>query len=165
MRPGRLLASALLIVLAGCGSDEPELSNEQMSEVIENVATAREEPEKKGPSAPALTEIGQEELARTLGPGAGCDFSHGGRLLFVSVASGSLAKVNGGPVHAVPNGPTGPTGGFWASERYAISVGRLAEAGAAVEETTSWPARLVLTDRRQEENNVLRLEGIWRCGA
>lgn len=159
----RFIGLAALALLAACGSEEPELSNQQMADAIENVATARQAPKAKGPAAPTLVELSQEEIQRTLPSGGGCDFSEGGRLLFVSVAQGSLARVGGQLVHAVPNGPTGPTGGFWASERYAISVGRLAESEEAVEETTSWPARLVLTDRQQEENNVLRLEGSWRC--
>jgi hypothetical protein len=159
------LASAFLLGLASCGGDEPELNNQQLADTIENVAVAREAPKEKGPAAPVLSALSPEEVARTLANGAGCDFSRGGQLLFVAVGQGSLAKVGGGLVHALPNGPTGGTGGFWASERYAISVGRLADPGDAVEETDSWPARLVLTDRRQDENNVLRLEGIWRCGA
>lgn len=165
MRSERLAAAALLLVLAGCGGDEPELSNRQMADAIENLAIARPAPKEKAPAAPLLLELSREEIERTLPGGAACDFSQGTRILFVSVAQGSLGKVGGGLVHAVPNGPTGPTGGFWASERYAISVGRIADEGAAVEEAGSWPARLVLTDRRQDENNVLRLDGTWRCGA
>ena len=162
MRAGRL-AAALALVAAACGGEERELPNEQMADAIETVATAREPPKEKGPSPPALAAMRAEEVRRLLPGGAGCDFSHEGSLLFVSVAQGSLAKVGGAFVHAVPNGPTGPTGGFWASERYAISIGRVADEEAAVEETTSWPARLVVTDRLQDENNVLRLEGVWRC--
>jgi hypothetical protein len=161
----RFFGPAAVALLAACGSVEPELSNQQMADAIENVATAREAPEVKGPAAPTLTELSREEVEGTLPGGGACDFSQGGRLLFVSVAQGSLAKVGGQPVHAVPNGPTGPTGGFWASERFAISVGRLVESEEAAQEMTSWPARLVLTDRQQEENNVLRLEGSWSCGA
>lgn len=156
--------AAALIALAGCGGSEPELNNQQLSEVIENVSVAREEPD-PGPPPPALIDIRREDLERELPPGAGCDFSEGGRLLFVSLTGDSLAKVNGLPVHLAASGPTGPTGGFWVTERFSISVGRLADDGVAVDETTTWPARLVLTDRRQKENNVLRLEGAWRCGA
>ncbi|HYJ28943.1 MAG TPA: hypothetical protein VEW25_01210 [Allosphingosinicella sp.] len=161
----RLAVLCCLLALASCGGDEPELNNQQLAETIENVAVARDEPKEKGPAAPVLIALSREEIGTALAGGPGCEFSQRGGVLFVSVAQGSLAKVGGGLVHALPNGPTGPTGGFWASERYAISVGRLADPDAAVEATTSWPASLVLTDRRQSENNVLELEGTWSCPA
>jgi hypothetical protein len=59
----------------------------------------------------------------------------------------------------------GPTGGYFVTERFSISIGRLSDSGVTVDETTTWPARLILTDRRAEQNGVLRLEGSWRCGA
>jgi len=164
MRSAALLAGAALLALAGCGSDEAELNNQQFAEAIENLATPPEEPDRR-PPPPALIEIGAADLQRGLAPGAGCDFSEGGRLLFVAGAGDALAKVNGVAVRFRASGPTGPTGGFWVGERFSLSIGRLGDSGVAVEETTTWPARLVLTDRRQDENNVLRLEGAWRCGA
>jgi hypothetical protein len=162
-RPGAP-ASFAIFLLAGCGGGEAQLNNQQIAEAIENVSVEKK-PEEKGPPPPALIAIERPELERELRPGAGCDFSREGQLLFVSVAGDALARVNGLPVHFAPSGPIGPTGGYFITERFSISIGRLADAGVTVDETTTWPARLILTDRRQEKDNVLRLEGAWRCGA
>jgi hypothetical protein len=160
----RGVACLLLLAasLSGCGDGEAPLNNLQAAEAIENVSEAREAPP-KGPPPPALIEIPAAEVQRELRPGAGCDFSQGGQLLFVTVAGDSFARVNGLPVHLAASGPVGPTGGFFTSERFSLSIGRLADAGTASGETTSWPARLVLTDRRTDGNPVLRLQGEWRC--
>ena len=163
MRRAALPAAAVLLALGGCGGEEPQLNNQQMAEAIENLARPVEEPDRR-PPPPALVEIAPADLQRELEPGAGCDFSEGGRLLFAATTGDAFAKVNGLPVQFGASGPTGPTGGFWVTDRFSLSIGRLAD-GGAVDETTSWPARLVLTDRRRDENNVLRLEGAWRCGA
>jgi hypothetical protein len=164
MRGTALLPAAALLALTGCGPDDRPLNNQQIADAIENLATPPEEPDRR-PPPPALIEIRAEDLQREVRPGAGCDFSEGGRLLFVAVSGDAFAKVNGLPVHFGASGPTGPTGGFWVTDRFSLSIGRLADSGVTVEETTTWPARAVLTDRRQDENNVLRLEGAWRCGA
>ena len=159
MRLATIAPALAAALLAGCGGGEAEMTNAEIANVIEKVAELRVEPP-KGPPPPALAEVRPEEVA-----GAACDFSRGGRMLFVIGAGAGFAKVNGGPVRFAASGPVGPTGGFYVTERYSISVGRLAEDGADPGATTSWPARLVLTDRRAEENAVLRLEGVWRCGA
>ena len=150
--------------VGGCGRDEPALDNAQIAQTIENVAEAHE-PEKKGPPAPALLELHADDLARELRLGAGCDFFQDGRLLFVSTSGDALAKINGTPVHLAASGPVGPTGGYFITVRFSISVGRVSEGGTTAGETTAWPARLTLTDRRAQENGELRLEGVWRCGA
>jgi hypothetical protein len=164
MRGAGLPGLAAALGLAGCGPVEPELNNAQLADQIENVAEYREPPD-KGPRAPVLAELRRDEVPA----GAGCDFTVGGRLGFVSVAPQALAKVNGALLNFGASGPVGPTGGFFVTERFSISIGRVADpgdsAGETVAKTRSWPARLVLTDRRQEENAVTRLEGVWRCGA
>ncbi|HEX9932594.1 MAG TPA: hypothetical protein VGB08_07090, partial [Allosphingosinicella sp.] len=152
------------LLLPGCGRGDVPLNNQQIAEAIENLAV-EEVPEEKGPPPPALAEIGGPERERELPSGSGCEFSQGGRLLFVSAAGDALAKVNGFPVHFAASGPTGATGGYYITERFSLSIGRRADAAEAAETTAGWPARLVLTDRRQEENNVLRVDGAWRCGA
>jgi hypothetical protein len=159
MRLGVLALAIAAVMLAGCGGSDTEMTNAEIANVIENVAELRVEPP-RGPPPPALAEVRPEEVA-----GAACDFSRGGRVLFVTGAGAGFAKVNGSPVRFAPSGPVGPTGGFYVTDRFSISVGRLAEANADPGATTRWPARLVLTDRRAEENAVLRLEGDWRCGA
>ncbi|HYG29094.1 MAG TPA: hypothetical protein VD887_02655 [Allosphingosinicella sp.] len=164
MRPPAFAAVVLALALAGCGPDEPQLNNQQLAEAIENIAEETPTPD-TGPPPPALIEIRRDDVERELRRGAGCDFSEGGRLLFVAVAGDSFAKVNGVPVHLAARGPMGPTGGYFLAERFSISIGRLTDRGVTVDGTTTWPARLVLTDRGAEQNNVLRVEGSWRCGA
>ncbi len=163
----RTLGLPIALALAGCGGGEAEspLNNQQLARVIENIAEAQPEREEE-PPAVALVEIRREDLERELRPGAGCDFSESGRLLFVAVAGDALAKVNGRPVHFAASGPAGATGGFFtAGERFTISVGRLGEAGVTVDESTTWPARLVLTERGRDEGGEVRIDGAWRCGA
>jgi hypothetical protein len=152
------------LALAACAPDAPELNNQQLAEAIENIAEETPTPD-TGPALPALIEVRRDDVERELQRGAGCDFSEGGRLLFVAVAGDAFAKVNGFPVHFAASGPMGPTGGYFLNERFSISVGRLADSGVTEDGTTTWPARIVLTDRRAEQNGVLRLEGSWRCGA
>lgn len=163
MRTTALFAVGAL-ALAGCGPDAPQMNNQQMADAIENIAEETPTPD-SGPPPPALIEIRRDDVERELQRGAGCDFSESGRLLFVAVAGDAFAKVNGVPVHFAARGPMGPTGGYFLGERFSISIGRLTDSGVTVDETTTWPARLVLTDRGAEQNNVLRLEGSWRCGA
>jgi hypothetical protein len=162
MRALALLAAVL--ALAGCDRNASELNNQQLADAIENIAEEHPTPD-TGPPPPAMIEVRRDDVERELRRGAGCDFSEGGRLLFVAVAGDAFAKVNGLPVHLAASGPMGPTGGHFVAERFSISVGRLSDSGVTVEGTTTWPARLILTDRRAEQNNVLRLEGSWRCGA
>lgn len=162
------LAAACAAFLAACGQEEPGLNNQQFAEAIENVAEARPEPDPK-PEAPgpSLVAIASEDIAGALAPGAGCDFSSSGGLLFASIGTDALARVNGIATRLRASAPIGPSGGFFEGERFAISIGRLDDLadnrltpGAA----TSWPARLVLSDRRRDTSDELRLEGTWRCG-
>jgi hypothetical protein len=162
--PALAAAAALALALAGCAPDAPELNNQQLADAIENIAEETPTPD-SGPPLPALIEVRRDDVERELRRGAGCDFSERGRLLFVAVAGDAFAKVNGLPVHLAASGPMGPTGGYFVTERFSISIGRLSDSGVTVDETTTWPARLILTDRRAEQNGVLRLEGSWRCGA
>lgn len=166
MRAGALTAAALAVILAGCGgAEEPPPDNSELAERIENVSEIRPRPKQEAPG-PSLIAITREDVAAMLESGAGCEFSEGGRLLFAATASGQgLARVNGLAERFTASGPVGQSGGFFVTERWSLSIGRLADQGPPVEQTTSWPARLVVTDRRRDDNRTLRLEGSWRCGA
>jgi hypothetical protein len=169
MRAVVLLGAAAL--LAGCGGgggDEEAvpLNEQQLSETIVNVAEARPDPE-PGPPGPSLVKLSREDVERGLPPGRGCDFSDGDELLFVAQHSGqALARVNGLTVSLRAEGQIGPSGGFFATPRYRVSIAPLSRGGIEIAQSTTWPARLVLTDRRSsEKTNELRREGTWRCGA
>jgi len=161
------LALGAMLALAACGggdgANESPLNDQELSRVIENVAEARPE-EKAGPPAPGLSPVRREDLRGGAGA-AGCDFSEEGRLLFAASAGDALANVNGAAIHFAASGSMGPSGGFFVTPRFSISIGRLSDAGVAAGASTSWPASLVLTDRGREEGGEVRLEGSWRCGA
>ena len=156
-------AAAALLALAGCGPGQPTTNDEQIAETIEKIAEERPKPKQETPP-PALAELAPE-LARELSPGTRCDFSEGGRLVFMSAAADALARVDGQTVHFAASGPTGETGGFWVTDRFSISIGRAADDAAPAGAPDGWPARLVLTDRRRDQNAETRLRGTWRCGA
>jgi glucose/arabinose dehydrogenase len=160
------LALAAAAALASCGGGgEEELNDQQLAEKIENVAEVGP-PDKSEAPGPALLAIRPEDRAGGFSAQGGCEFSEEGRVLLAARASGeALARVNGMAVRFAPSGPMGPSGGFFVTERYSISIGRLIETGVTVEGITAWPARLVLTDRRRREVEEVRLEGVWRCPA
>ena len=166
MRGGAIAAAAALLGLAGCGDGDEQspLNNVALAETVERLAEAPREKDSQ-PPPPALLEVRREDLERELRARAGCDFSEGGRLLFAAVSGDAIARVNGRLLHFAATGPAGPTGGFFTSGSFSISIGRLTETGVTVEETTTWPAHLVLTDRGREQDRELRLQGAWRCGA
>jgi hypothetical protein len=165
----RASAIAAAILLAGCGGgggeDAALLNDQQFAHAIDNIAEARPEPE-TGPPGPNLVRVSPQDVGRELPPGPGCDFSDEGKLLLAAVGSGqALARVNGLPVRLQAEGDVGPSGGFFATPRYRISIAPLDRSGVEIGESTTWPARLVLTDRRSgEKSNELRMEGTWRCG-
>jgi hypothetical protein len=159
--------------LAGCGGGGGEgaqeavpLNDAQLAETIENIAEARPAAE-AGPPGPSLVKVSREDVEAALPPGAGCDFSDAGEMLFVAGPSGqALARVSGLPVRFQAQGEVGPSGGFFATPRYRVSIAPLTRGGVEIGASTTWPARLVLTDRRSgEKANELRMEGTWRCGA
>lgn len=154
--------AAALAALAGCGGeDSPPLDNDQLAGAIENVAEVRPAP-KSTPPGSALVPLTRGDIERL--PSTGCDFSAAGRLVFAAPGGDALARVNGLLIRFAPNGPVGPSGGFFATERFSISVGRITDSGVTVEGRTSWPARMVLTERgRDDGREELRLEGSWRC--
>ncbi|HEY0014357.1 MAG TPA: hypothetical protein VGB79_16060 [Allosphingosinicella sp.] len=162
--------AAAAALLGGCGAgggDEAvPLNDQQFAEAIENIAEARPEPE-AGPPGPNLVRVSPADVERALPPGAGCDFSDEGKLLFAVAASGeALARVNGLPVRLQAEAAVGANGGFFATPRYRVSIAPLSRDGIEIGESTTWPARLVLTDRRSgEKTNELRMEGTWRCDA
>jgi hypothetical protein len=163
------LGFAAAALLAGCGGEAEEavpLNEQQLSETIVNVAEARVEPA-AGPPGPSLVKVSPEDIERELPPGAGCDFSDKGEMLFAAQTSGeALAKVNGLPVRFRAEGQTGPNGGFFTTPRYRLSIATLSRDAVEIAHSRTWPARLVLTDRRSgEKTNELRMEGTWRCGA
>jgi hypothetical protein len=162
MRAAAALALVLL-ALAGCRRDRLTTNDAQIAETIANIAEERPVTKQETPP-PALAEIAPPELEGALRPGVRCAFSEGGRLVFASVSGEAVAKMNGQLVHFAASGPTGDTGGYWVTDRFSISIGRATDDGVGAGATTTSPARLVLTDRRRDENAETRLAGSWHCG-
>jgi hypothetical protein len=162
MRRAAPTAAVVLLALAGCRPEQPTTNDAQIAETIANIAEERPVAKQDRPP-PALAAIAQPDAERALAAGAACDFTEGGRLVFVSGPGDAIGKVDGQSVRFAASGPTGAPGGFWVTDRYSVSIGRAADDGVRAGETTSWPARLVLTDRRRDENSELRLAGTWRC--
>ena len=159
MRAAILLAAPAL--LAACGERAPEPTPAELANTIERIAEQRSP--KAGPlPMPALVPLAPGDVERALPAGAGCDFSIGDRLLFVATGGAAAARVNGRIVRFTTAAPLGPTGGFFEGGGFAISVGRMGEAGVTVGETVSWPARLSLADRTRDEAQIA-IEGAWRC--
>jgi hypothetical protein len=166
---GAWVVAAAAAALAGCGGETEEavpLNEAQLAETIENIAEAGPEANSVAPG-PNLVKVPREDVEREVPPGAGCDFSDEGEMLFVAALTGeAVARVSGLPVRFQAQGEVGPSGGFFATPRYRVSIAPLTRNGVEIGESTTWPARLVLTDRRSgEKNNELRMEGTWRCGA
>ena len=160
----RNLAWAALLALPACGGGDPAPSNAEVSNAIERLAEAqpKEEPDLR----PVLQPLAPGDVQRELRGAAGCDFSAGGHLLLAAVPGDAVAKVNGRIVHFTAEGPApvGPSGGFFTGGSFTISVGRTADDPTAVEQATSWPGRIAVTDRAREGAHR-EFEGVWRCGA
>lgn len=152
-----------LLALAGCGERVPTpAENQAFARNLENIAAPQKAPEPQEPPGPNLVPLQAADQAAALGAAPACAFALGDRILFAAAGRQGVARVNGLSVRFAGELPAGATGGFFESERFSISVGRLADAGVAVERTTSWPARLLLTDRSRAGAEQ-RLEGAWRC--
>jgi hypothetical protein len=162
----RAAAMALgLAALSSCGEGTPSgAENEAFVRTLDNIAEAQPAPAANQQEAlpPQLLPLAPADRAQALGAAPGCDFSAGGRMLFAATGTAGVAKVNGQLVRLASPTPAGATGGFFAGGDFSVSVGRLIDSGVVVEGTTSWPARLLLTDRSRDRAEV-RLEGAWRC--
>ena len=157
MRPAALLA----LMLAGCAPEAPEEAN-ATADQVERLSTPKVE--KSDPLASArLQALAAIDLEREGLLGAGCEFRGGDRLLLVAVGSDSLVKIDGELRHLIHSAPVGETGGFFEDRQISVSVGRTEGEETTLDEASSWPARLTVTNRRTEIE--LELRGTWSCGA
>ena len=154
---------ATVLLLLGCEDGLVSEDKGVTTNQIEKVSTPEEEEARPRDLVERLQPITREDLEREGLIGAGCDFSSEGRLLLVAVADGALVRFGPNLVHLVGAGPVGPTGGFFEDRQVSVSVGRLSENGTTADESSSWPARAIVTNRRTEVENELR--GVWTCGA
>jgi len=153
-------AAFLVLSLAGCG--EPGPVGEDRG-VTANQIARLSTPEVE-PTGDPLASAKLQPLRRSDSIGAaasgGCRFSANQRILLVSTAAASVARVGGQLRHFVSAAPIGGTGGFFEDRNVSISVGR-AEPSAAAGEAGRWPARITVTNRRTGAQT--RLNGHWRC--
>ncbi len=153
----------LIALLASCGDGVPSADeNAAFDRNLRNLAT----PQKEEPAAPEpvlnLLPLQPGDVEAGLGGAAPCEFAAGNRILFAAAGRTGVARINGLAVRMGAALPSGATGGFFEGERFAISIGRLADDMERAETSTSWPAKLVLTER-QGDHAEQRLEGVWRC--
>lgn len=148
-------------LLAACGAEVPERGNATANQ-IERLSTPKAV--KADPLASArLQPLAAIDLEAEGLLGVGCEFRGGGQLLLVAVGSDALVKIAGELRHLIHSAPVGETGGFFEDRQLGISVGRTEGEGTTLEEASSWPARLTVTNRRTEAEFETR--GIWSCGA
>ena len=152
---------APVLLLAACGAEAPEPGN-ATADQVERLSTPKVE--KADPRASArLQPLAAIDLESEGVLGAGCEFRREGQLLLVAAGSDALVKIAGELRHLVHSAPVGETGGFFEDRQLSVSVGRTEGAGTTLDEASSWPARLTVTNRRTGAEFELR--GTWSCGA
>ncbi|WP_114951363.1 hypothetical protein [Sphingosinicella terrae] len=161
MRTGFLLLAAL----AACGSEGPSTGTQGGGADANQIRRLSTPPPAQGDvqAAVRLEPVTYAELEAEGVIGAGCAFTRGGVILLAAAGSDALIRVNGGLRHLVQSSVMGPTGGFFEDRQISVSVGRTDERGEAGEESTAWPARITVTNRRS--NADIELDGEWSCGA
>ena len=151
----------LLPFLAACSPEAPQQGNATANQV-ERLSTPKVE--KADPLASARLEpLAAIDLEAEGLVGAGCEFRGGGQLLLAAVGSDALVKIGGELRHLVHSAPVGETGGFFEDRQLSVSVGRTEGEGTTLDEASTWPARLTVTNRRTEADYEIR--GTWTCGA
>jgi hypothetical protein len=146
----RSVAAALpVLLLAGCGDRSPVGEDRGVTtNQIERLSTPRE------PAPDPLANVRLQPLTRGDVGGdsaaGGCAFVRGSGVLLLARAGDAVVRIGGHAVHAAASGPVGPTGGFFATPRVGVSVGRDEGGG-----------RITATDRHSGAQ--LELEGIWTC--
>ena len=154
------LGAALLLLLAGCGRGEFVGEDKGVTEnQIERLSTPEVEPASDASASARLQPLRPSDPIGEVASG-GCDFSANGRMVMVSTATDSVARVNGELLHLVHAAPIDGTGGFFEDRQISISVGRVGQAGAD-RGAGRWPARISVTNRRTRAQT--RLDGFWRC--
>ena len=155
-------ATALALLLAGCGG-APGGENAGIStNQIARLATARPEPV-ADPQLPARPQsIVRADLEGAGMPRPACDFSRRGHMLLAATPGDAIARINGRLYHFNHSSPVGPTGGFFEDRQLSISIGRVAETSAETGGVGRWAARMTVTNRRA--NAQVETVGTWRCG-
>lgn len=161
----RALVLAAVAFLAACEQRAPTPEeNDAFARDLANLSTPKEEAPPAPEPALNLLPLQPGDVEAALGQAQPCDFSAGGRILFAAAGRAGVARINGLAVRLGATLPAGATGGFFEGERFAISIGRLADDMAPVQGTTSWPAKLILTERVGDRAEQ-RIQGAWRCPA
>ena len=154
-------ALPFFLLLAACGGGGADGNAAVTSNQLEQLSTPQVETQDPQASA-RLQPITVQDLEREGLLGAGCEFSSDGVMLLASVGSDAIIRVEDEIRHLVQSAPPGPTGAFFEERQLSVSVGRTGQIGAAADESTAWPARLTVTNRRSEVQ--VELAGVWTCG-
>ena len=154
-------ASLLLLLAAGCGDDPPAKGTAQTSNMVRQDPTRQ--PSARDIPAPRLEPLGHDDVERAGLAGAGCDFSVGEQLLLVAVQDDAIVRVGETVLHLARQGPLGGTGGFFASSRLRVRVGRTSHGATAAGEGSSWPATISVTN--PVGGAPQQIQGRWACGS
>jgi len=157
----RVLAAALM--LAACGAGGGTGANGAASEnQIERLSTPKEvEPDLSATAR--LQPITFDEADREGLLGAGCEFSAEAGMLLIAVHGIGAVRTGGRIRRLAPAAPVDGTGGFFQDGELSVSVGRTSDVATPLDEGSSWPARITVTNRRTGARQQLR--GVWTCGA
>ena len=137
----RRLVLVAVALLAACGEPVPSADeNAAFDRNLRNLATPQEEEEPAPEPTLNLLPLQAGDVEATLGSVQPCEFTAGNRTLFAAAGRAGVARINGLAVRLGATLPVGATGGFFEGERFAISIGRLADEMTPAEGTTSWPA-------------------------
>ena len=156
----RRIALACL-ALAACQKSPPTETQGASEAQIRRLSTLKVEvpdlqaPARVQPLLPA--DLVQNGIGRPT-----CDFTRDGQMLLAISPTEAVARVARTVRHFVHASPMGPSGGFFDDRQVSISVGRTAEIVPGESGVGRWPARMTVTNRR--ENAQVEQSGIWRCG-
>lgn len=159
----RLAASLVLLLAAGCGSEQPatDKSPEQLRREIEELSTPPSL-KKKVPKF-RLRPLTLAEVRSYAGEGPVCLVLVGQRVLFVTNGSQGLARIDGRLTRLTASGPVGASGGFFVAQGATLSIGRIGQyAGEAAAYAPSWTAMVAIGGAARGEKPQ-QFDAGWTC--
>ena len=112
---------------------------------------------------PLLSPLSEQQVARALPSGAGCELRRGGDMLVVSVGDQAIARIDGQLTELTIDALPGPEGARFRGAGYAsIRITPIPGQSRRLGETLSWPARV---ETFGHDGASSLFQAIWTCGA